>query len=201
MTIKDHLGEIYPSKRALATAYGMNVTTLNRRLQTMCLEEALTMPVRSYTAKVDGNTGKEFIDSGGVKYKSRSSFISKNKITKYTFYKKILSGKLTANELPKKKWYTPTKGYDTVTEMCRANNIIRSTYENRIRKGYSQEEALAPKIMKYTDHLGNKFSTEAEMCAFHGISFATYRGRVNRFGKSDMERLLAPARKNSRWQK
>lgn len=74
--------------------------------------------------------------------------------------------------------------YSSVSEMCKAYNIGRSTFQQRIQKGMSLEEALTAPLCKSSarankcvDYLGNEYSSEAKMCEKYGINFFTYRER------------------------
>ena len=76
------------------------------------------------------------------------------------------------------------KTYRSEAAMCSAYHINKCTYRKRIQKGWSVEEALtlSTKILvnrgERTDHLGNTFQSEKEMCEHYGVSQNTYRNRI-----------------------
>lgn len=63
MIAKDHLGKVYPSLKAMATAWGISVKLLSDRLDRgMSVEGALTRPVRPYVnGPVRDHLGREFL--------------------------------------------------------------------------------------------------------------------------------------------
>ena len=72
--------------------------------------------------------------------------------------------------------------YPSVVKMCEAYGICRATYQKRIERGLSVEEALTgPKTLghanKCVDHLGNEYPSESQMCKAYDINFFTYRER------------------------
>lgn len=83
--------------------------------------------------------------------------------------------------------------------MCRHYGVKPATYRCRIKYGWSQERALTGKIRnniikvairdkEITDHLGNKYSSVAEMCTHYGIDRMTYTHRLQH-GWSQKEAL------------
>lgn len=67
--------------------------------------------------------------------------------------------------------------YSSVEHMCKAYEISAYTYKERLRKGYTQEEALIGK-KRVMDFKGNLYRTEKEMCQAYGINRNTYRHRI-----------------------
>ena len=61
VVVKDHLGNIYPSRRALAKAYGISYVTMQQRFRIgWDLERVLTSPVRPHrTSPEDAETQEE----------------------------------------------------------------------------------------------------------------------------------------------
>lgn len=74
--------------------------------------------------------------------------------------------------------------YDSVTGMCKEWHVNRYTYSDRIERGWSVEEALTgnkkkkiPKSKECKDHLGNDYSSIAEMCREYNVEYTIYRRR------------------------
>ena len=65
--------------------------------------------------------------------------------------------------------------YPSKAAMCRAYHIKVNTFDGRVSRGYSVEEALTGK--KVYDHLGNSFSSISAMCAFYNIPTENYYDR------------------------
>ena len=74
----------------------------------------------------------------------------------------------------------------SISEMCRAWNVPRSTFENRISKGNSIEECLTGsckdnrKKERVKDHTGREFSCASEMCKAWGTNISNYYYRLHR---------------------
>lgn len=66
--------------------------------------------------------------------------------------------------------------YKSIKEMCNAYNIHPNTYQGRLKRGWTKEEALLDK--KITDHLGNGYKSIKEMCEAYNISYDTYLFRI-----------------------
>lgn len=76
--------------------------------------------------------------------------------------------------------------FDSVSEMCRFHNINRSTYIQKITKGFTMEEILNPDKTKsihltpqnakeIIDSKGNKFESIAKACRYYNITEKQYR--------------------------
>lgn len=70
--------------------------------------------------------------------------------------------------------------------MCEAWGIPIYTYQSRIKRGWSVEEALTGKSnytahgKPCTDHLGHEFPSKKEMCEHWGVTLTTFLGRRSR---------------------
>lgn len=78
------------------------------------------------------------------------------------------------------------KTYLSISAMCRHYNISVQAYKNRLKKGFSLQDALEkpnnkllPKSER-TDHLGNIYESVKAMSNHYGIPLDTYKGRINR---------------------
>jgi hypothetical protein len=68
-------------------------------------------------------------------------------------------------------------------EMCKHYNINVGTFNHRISKGCSLEEALTNNnnYQRYVvDHLGNEFRSKKEMCKHYGIGYGVFSQRIDK---------------------
>ena len=85
--VADHLGNEYPSIKAMCAHWNIEPETYNRRRKVydMTLKEALTTPVKP-------NGGKACYDHNGVRYRSRSVMCRKYNIERKVFEYRISHG-------------------------------------------------------------------------------------------------------------
>lgn len=74
--------------------------------------------------------------------------------------------------------------FPTTTAMCEHWGVPRATYNSRLRKGWSVEEALTDtgpckRFIPCTDHTGRKFTNLNAMCRAWYITKNTYHYRRN----------------------
>lgn len=190
--IKDHLGNEFPSKTKLACFYGLNVATLNYRLRTMSLSEALTK------GKWDNNIRRgPYVDYLGCTYRTLDEMCEAHHVSRDAYYKRMKKG------LPLKEVLKDTKKYirrlfpdcNSAKEACDKVGVSYCAFMYRKNCGYSIEQALNPDFKKYYDNCGNVFNSAKAMCDYHGVSYSTYRQRLKKYGKYDIDNLLAPPRK------
>lgn len=204
MKVKDHLGNDFPTIVAMATYYGMSYTTLYKRLQTMTLEEALTTKTRKHHYKtMRVCRGLQCADYKGTLYPSVAAMCVAHGIPRTLYYSRLRRGASKKEALSPLPEVPDGKGnvFQSIESMCKHYKISVATFRSKVYKGMSIAEALDSCLTKPTDHLGNVYRSEREMCKAHGITYNCYRGRVNRFGKGDVAKLLAPVRRNKRWHK
>ena len=89
--------------------------------------------------------------------------------------------------------------FKSISDMCKHWGIGKSTYNYRIKLGWSKKDALEtppPKsdIESCTDHLGNKFNSVSDMCKHWGIIRPTYDSRI-KLGWSKKDALETPTEK------
>lgn len=202
MHIVDHLGNEYESKTVMAHAYGLTLGQLNYRLKTMSLANALTykeVQKREYF----NARGKQCEDENGVKYPSISAMCKARGVNKNWYYyavskgysiDKIFKGPSINHRTECLKDRLRSEGVTTVIQLCKKYGVNHNTFQGRLSRGMSCDEALSSNLRKIYDHLGNSFNTEKDMCEYHGINYNTYRTRVQKFGKADMKLLLSNER-------
>lgn len=210
----DHKGISYPDLNEMCLEYNIKKSNyLNRIKYGWTVEEALT-GVKKDAVILDhlGNiflTQKEMCDYYGI-----SSGTFKARMNRGATLEEALTLELGVKRNNPKKTVSDHLGqaYPTTKEMCIAYNVHPSTYYDRIRNGYTTEEALTGDKKKVTppqatdnappkktspikeiatpvtDHLGNAYPSTSEMCRAYGIRFDTFKARLTS-GKSLEEAL------------
>ena len=120
---------------------------------------------------------------------------------------KILTTKvMTPQEAGNSKQVTDHTGhtFPSVSEMCKHWGMTRSTYNARIKQGWSTKDALTKPQKKLNvasqeciDHNGIHYPSLAKMCAAHNISRYTYSTRIDKLGWSVEKALTTPLVVNS----
>lgn len=88
----------------------------------------------------------------------------------------------------------------SVVEMCNHYRISCDTYLQRRKRGWSKERALTTPArlrrenIEPIDHLGNRYSDVASMCAFYLIPVNTFLKRYKQLGWTLEEALTKPIR-------
>ena len=81
---------------------------------------------------------------------------------------------------------TDHKGNKFVSQkqMCSHYGVAQVTFYNRLSRGWSLEEALEGKAPNFnkstavTDHKGNKFKSERQMCKHYGVGISLFNYRL-----------------------
>lgn len=142
-TYTDHLGNTYPTFRALAQAYNINPNTLYNRLERGCdLETALTGRLRAGKCKTcKDHLGKEFA--------SIEDMVCDWGIPREIFRSRVrakwsLEQALTTPPTSKTTVCTDHLGtqYETVQDMMQTYHISKGLYYHRINMGWPIEEVL-----------------------------------------------------------
>ena len=87
--------------------------------------------------------------------------------------------------------------YDSISDMARAYDLPATIVIGRFYRGWDLKTALTAPIgyrrpkNVHTDHEGNVFSTQREMCKAWGVSESLYRMRINH-GMTKKQALTAP---------
>lgn len=205
----DHKGVSYPDIEEMCLEYGVQKTTyLSRINKGWTIEEALT-GVRKDSVVYDhlGNmylTQKEMCERYGIKLGTFRARMKSGLTLEAALTTDIgepgSSGKTVSDHVG--------NTYQSIKEMCAAYAVNTSTYQCRIRNGYTVEEALTgnrekvvqlkpPKVPtnkvdqpakkvappkkpkdSVTDHLGNEYGSILEMCQAYGIRVDTFKYRL-----------------------
>ena len=157
--VKDHLGNKFKSVSAMAKHYGMSRCTYISRIKSgWSIEEALTVPILKDGSnfKPTGSYGS-VEDHLGNKFDSVSSMIEYWGISRNAYLGRRAKGLpleeiLTkpVKSLKRLKEYKDFEGnvFSTKAEMAEHWGVNYSTLRNRLRLGWSLEEALTGKRKK-----------------------------------------------------
>ena len=126
-------------------------------------------------------------DHNGKQYKSKEEMCAAYHISVSAYNGRIKRGWTKEEALTKGtdlRAVTDHLGnrYASETAMCRAYGITLGAYQNRRKRGWTKAEALTTTLeekgrKECTDHLGNVYKTEADMCRAYGIKNSTYTSR------------------------
>ena len=192
---KDHLGNEYNSQAEMCRYYGVNIKNYYERIRLgWTLEDALTKK----------GIGIECYDHLGNKFDSKKDMCEYYGKSLVLVTKRLNSGwtlkdALTKNvkEAPKNTYHDHLGNeYKSREDMCRHYGIKGSTFQHRLKLGWSVEDALiTPAIereKRCKDHLGNNFKSIGDMCAYYGIDSIVFNARV-RNGWNTKDALTIPA--------
>ena len=198
--ITDHLGNKYPSYQAMCDAYHISDSTYQERIKRgLSQKDALTM------TKAEA-LNKHVHDHLGQEFPSKAAMCDHWGISRQIYFGRIGMGwslkdaletpivEISANS----KQVTDHEGnvFDSISDLCTYWKVGRTTYNQRIKAGWSMKDALTkhqqsrPVVKsEWTDHLGQKFESLNEMCRHWGVSRATFSSRIHKTGWS-IERAL-----------
>lgn len=187
-TVVDHLGNEYASTLEMCQAYGIRVDTFKYRLKHgSSLEEALTRTPSMITTNIPCQ------DHLGNHYNSQAEMARAYGLTKEQFIarkrngwdiERILTTPINGGRNQKGFEFNGVS-YASKKDFCEKNGLNYDVFIHRTNTGMTIEEAFAagagvkPRSTKGSvDHKGNQYSTIKEMCAFYGVSVATYKYRL-----------------------
>lgn len=192
----DHLGNEFSSISAMGRYWNIPSSTLQARLMQkhMSIKDALTL-----TEDDMHRINRQCEDHLGNKFNSKVEMCEHYNIPRQVFFGRIGLGwslkdaLLTPidNQPKNSKTITDHLGntFKSVSDLCEHWKIRRSTYNARMKAGWSMEQALTTptkdlKIQRQSckDHLGNEYPSIEAMCKAYGISRHTYSTRVNKLG-------------------
>lgn len=194
---EDHLGNGFPSKRAMCDHWRIPRNTYFRRIRDgWSLERALTEPV------VSTCPGRKIYDHEGNAFDSVDAMCARWDITKEQYMVNIRNGldvgpALTSvTGIPSRPRDHLGNEYASINEMCRAYGTNKSALRSRIELGWTLRQILEnPGRIRHgkpcTDGNGNRFETETEMRGLYGVSYATYSHRMRNMGLTPDEAVSA----------
>ena len=192
---KDHKGNDYPSILAMCQAYNLSPPLFYHRQKALnwSLEDCLTTPVDTYKTNGDHKDLKALCQEHGLtlpQYRARLKNPNWTKEDALTQPKSARPHQNVTDHLG--------NTYPTLTAMCQHYNLRLDTYRNRLKKGFSKEEALTYKLYQtkvITDHKGNPFASRQDMAEHYGIDITTFSHRLKK-GMTLEEALTKPLYKN-----
>ena len=182
-------------------------TVTNRLNRNWTLEQALTIPNETQKHKI--NHKKIWTDHLGNTYTSLSEMCKHYNIPQKTVMGRIHNCKWSIEKalttpvqtIPgNSKAVTDHLGnkFESTSELCRFYNIKLSMYKERLKLGWTVEQAITTpaknmKIVKKecTDHLGNKFTSLNEMCKAYNLTRYCYSSRL-KLGWTQEKALTTP---------
>ena len=196
----DYKGNIYNTLKSMCDAYGVSTTKYIYRMNKgYSQEEALNNQKSLYRTKYNG------IEIDGKTYNNLSSLCKEYNVSIDMVNRRLKAGYSLKDALTIPKGQLPNtlklyiestdhKGnkYHSKTDMCKAYGVTLDHFDNRIKRGYTLQEALEGKF-PFKDHKGNAYKTAKEMCKHYGITYSIYRGRLNK-GWSQEKALETPTR-------
>lgn len=213
----DHLGNHFKSVSAMTRHYGIPRPTYISRLKSgWTVKEALTVPVLK-----DGSNYKTSNSLGGIVDHLGNHFSNNAQMARHwgispsLLHRRVhdkgmsledalttpISRKHSAQEV------TDHLGnkYCSRSLMAKAYGISSLTLGDRLKRGWSMEEALTTPIdtssyrktkrvakVRVQDHLGDWYDSYYELAKAYGLSFSTLYGRVAKLGWSIEKALLTP---------
>lgn len=202
MPTTDHLGNNYPSQRAMCRQYGIKVAAFRARLRNgFTLEEALTAPHGHHRER----TAEKVVDPEGNYYPSVKKMCAAHGVNQGTYYSRLNKGMSPAEALAADQIRhqgrpavetTDHLGnvFPSVKAMCDHYGVNYCTYRQRLGNGATLEAALtAPRGRKglTIDHEGTQYASVKAMCEHYNIPYCTYRNRL-RNGMTLEEALTTP---------
>ena len=208
----DHLGNCYPSASEMCRVYNISYEIYRSRKKLgWTVEEIIN-------GKRQNSRIKEQRDHLGNVYKSESSMCKKYGVNRNTYRQRIKNGWTVEEALTNRRVEPVVKQnqsknvedhlgnkYYSIKEMCAEYGVNSTTFNTRIKAGYTLEEALTG-IDKETskgikqgncnackDHLGNEFDSETQMCRYYNINYGTFKSRTENLGWSIKDALTKPS--------
>lgn len=191
---KDHLGNEFASVSEMCRHYNIPISTFHNRITNHSanynLEQALTLPPDNHR-----NAGVKCKDHLGNTFKSTREMCDHYGIDRQVFYGRKKLGWCLKDILTRPLDYkggAPTvcdhlgNEFTDIGVMCKHYGVGRTTYNQRIKAGWSIKDALTKQVKNIkierktcTDHLGNVFSSQAAMCRHYGITKDLLRSRLD----------------------
>ena len=151
----DHLGKEFKTEKEIAKHWGISLEVYKgRRRSGWSLEKSLTTPTRLVREPV------EYRDFKGRVFSSAKSMAKEYKVSSTTLLRMLDDGKsteevthfLSQRDVHRRRGVTCSdhlgNTFPTKSEMFKHWGITKSTFENRIRRSWSLEEALTGKRKK-----------------------------------------------------
>lgn len=205
-TYIDHEGNVFDTLIDMANYWNIPDSTLQRRLAVMKLDikDALTLPTENIK-----QAQHKCYDHLGNEYPSKAAMCEAYNIDRQIYFGRIGIGWSVEKALTTPIDFQPAnaksitdhtgKTYKSISSLCKAWNMTRSTYNARIKSGWTIEQALTTpqkqiRINKQScfDHKGIEYESLNAMCNQYGIARHTYSTRVDKLGWTIEKALTTP---------
>ena len=196
----DHMGNTFKSVVEKCRYWSIDVEKYRARIKYGWSEkDALEIKVKE----------KLYTDHKGNKFNSKKQMCEYWNVNIKIYNKRIKAGwsKKDALETKVIKYGTKQcidhKGnkFKSEVEKCRYWSIDNKIYRDRIRRGWSEKDALETKVTNTCksciDHKGNKFKSKTEKCKYWGVTVNAYDKRKE-LGWSEKDALETKAKENSK---
>ncbi len=156
----DHLGNRFPSKKALCRAYGVNYMVFINRIENgMDLKTALS---KSRITKHGIIDDPELDPSKLPKEKAKEAAVKTGR--------KEHKGRECVDHLGNR--------FISITAMCKHHGVSLTSFRHRLKRGWSLEAALGGKKTVVQDHLGNWYPTMTAMAKAYGLTVSALYSRL-----------------------
>lgn len=184
---KDHLGNEFPSKKAMCEYWHVPRNVFFSRLRAgKTLEEALNPETSGMRGK--GRPATPVKDHLGQEYYNLDAMCAKWGIPKSQYIINIRNGLCLEDALtkrtekPKRPKDHLGNEYRSVNAMCAHYGITKNTLRGRLEMAWTLKDILehpedSSHWIKAIDHLGNKWPTQKDMLAHYGVNYITYTYR------------------------
>lgn len=182
----DHLGNRYSSVKEMCDKYGISVDIYRQRLKSgMALEEIFKDVKTSWSDATD-HLGNKFANIPEMcKYWNISVAAYCSRIRKGWSIKLALTTPVKkCSKIYEVKDHLGNT-YQSKSVMAEQWGISYVALRQRLKQGWTLEKALTtpecarvPRSRVVTDHLGNEFKSNAEMCRYWGISLSAFSYRI-----------------------
>ncbi len=182
------LGKIYHSKKALAEDFGISPATFHNRLkkgwsckQALGFEEYI--PPKAYFQGIEYESEKAMAEAFGIEFYSYRSKLALGWTQEEALG--ITLRKKTEASVEEKIEFRG-KEYETERELAAEYGVNYTNYKNRIRFGWTREEALEiiprkkPEVTMEEKiiHLGKEYKTERDLAKDYGVKYLNYKRRL-----------------------
>lgn len=202
----DHEGNTFQSLSAMADYWGIPSSTLQRRIVTakMPIKKALTMTHED--ARCEAFKCKDHLEN---EFPSQMKMCEHYGIDKQVYFGRLKMGWSLEKALTTPLDFQPKnskavtdhtgENFKSISAMCKKWDIPRSTYNIRIKKGWTIKDALTTpceklsiKKQEWTDHKGITYPSLNAMCSAYGITHHTFSTRISKLGWSVEKALKTP---------
>ena len=199
--VYDHLGNKFKTEKDMYLHYGLDPrVAIARKSKGWSIEKILNTPIHDYTVTDHhGNTFPTLNDM--LTYYEISITCYKQRLNKgWDLEKTLTTPSKHKNKIPP----IDHKGqqFESQKSMCAHYGIAVHVFRYRIKNGWDLETALTLPVhnniddKKIIDHLGNEFSSTAELCKHYNISKKLYQSRKK--AGWNIEKILTTPHKNTK---